>query len=141
MDYTPEVVDYWCRNWEMLTALAETPASAAHLLSPECRTSDKACGDGRPVGIKNIRNHGDPNRYSDIKADLSAAAALLPAYSLESQVVAKRMSTGCSMPQIRAMLGKAQNDVWAAYRSACKMMAVSLGWEDSDASASQTETC
>lgn len=132
MEYTPEVVDYWCRNWELLTALAETPASAAHLLSPECRTSDKACGDGRPVGIKNIRNHGDPMRYVDVLADLSHAAYHLHPSSLERRVVAERIATGGKLRAIAKRCGARYDDVLKAYQAGCKLMAEELGWVEVD---------
>lgn len=128
MDYTPDLVDFWLRNWPMLESLAETPSSSAHLLSPECRHSDKACSNGRPVGIKDVRNHGDPMRYVDLLADLRGAAEQLPPYSLESQVVARRMAESVPMIEIRARLGVDHNRLWAAYRAALKTMARSLGW-------------
>jgi hypothetical protein len=130
VDYSPQIVDRWLREWELLTSLSETPATAAHLLSSECRHSDKACGSGKPVGIKSTRSHGDPVRYCDIKADLEQAAAILPPYSLESQVVARRMAESLPMIEIRARLGVDNNRLWAAYRAATKMMARSLGWEE-----------
>lgn len=130
MDYTPELVDRWLRQWEFLRSLAESPSTSAHLLSSECRGSDKACSNGRPVGIKNIRNHSDPMHYADLLADLQTAAEMLPPYSLESQVVARRIATGKPMAEIRAQLGKGQTEVWSAYRSACKLMAKALGWVD-----------
>lgn len=130
MDYSPRVIDRWLREFELLESLAETPASSAHLLGGECRHSDKACSNGRPVGIKDVRNHGDPVRYVDVLADIRGAADALPPYSLESQVVAKRISTGAWIDQIAAMLNVRADRVRSAYRSACKMMARSLGWEE-----------
>lgn len=130
MDYSPQVVDRWLREWPMLEALAESPTRAAHLLSSECRHSDKACGSGKPVGIKSTRHASDPMRYCDLLADIRGAAELLPAHSLESQVVAKRISTGAWIDQIAAMLNVRADRVRSAYRSACKMMAQSLGWVD-----------
>lgn len=130
MDYTPDLVDHWLKNWPMLESLAETPSSSAHLLSPECRHSAKACSNGRPVGIKDVRNHGDPMRYVDLLADLRGAAGQLPPHSLESQVVARRMAECLPMIEIRARLGVDNNRLWAAYRAATKMMAKSLGWKE-----------
>lgn len=132
MDYTPQAIDRFIREWEMLSSLSESPSTSAHLLSGECRHSEKACGSGKPVGIKSTRNHGDPVRYCDIKADLEQALSLLPAHSLESQVVARRISTGAWIDQIAAMLNVRADRVRSAYRSACKMMAQSLGWVDVD---------
>lgn len=133
MDYTPQLIDRWLREWELLCSLSESPSSSAHLLSPECRHSEKACSNGRPVGIKSVRNHGDPVRYCDIKADLEQAAEQLPPHSLESQVVARRMAECLPMIEIRARLGVDHNRLWAAYRAATKMMARSLGWVDVEA--------
>lgn len=130
MDYTPQVIDRWLREFELLETLAETPASSAHLLSSQCRHSEVGCSSGKPVGIKSTRSHGDPVRYVDLLADIRGAAQLLPAHSLESQVVAQRMSTGLPMIEIRARLGVDNNRLWAAYRAACRMMALSLGWEE-----------
>lgn len=128
MDYTPQLIDRWLREWELLCSLSESPSSSAHLLSPECRHSDKACSNGRPVGIKSVRNHGDPVRYCDLKADLEQAAGTLPPYSLESQVVARRISSGAWIDRIAVELHTRQDNVRSAYRAACKMMAKSLGW-------------
>lgn len=130
MEYDPQTVDYWLRNYELLGSLAETPQSSAHLLSTECKGSDHACSDGRPVGIKSTRSHGDPTRYIDLLADIRGAAELLPAHSLESQVVARRISTGAWIDQIAKQLHTDQHRVRSAYRAACKMMAQSLGWEE-----------
>ena len=132
MDYTPELVDRWLREWELLRSLAETPASSAHLLSPQCRHSDRACANGKPVGIKDVRNHGDPVRYADIKADLEQAADQLPPYSLESLVVARRMSTGARLAEVARLCGTRYDDALHAYRGACKLMAKALGWVDVD---------
>ena len=129
--YSPDDVSFWLRNWEMLESLAENPRASVHLLSPECKHSDHACSDGRPVGIKSTRAaRSDPHTYSDLKSDLEQAVLALPPHSLESQVVAKRISSGRPMIEIRAMLGCDYNRLWAAYRSACKLMALSLGWEE-----------
>lgn len=140
MDYSPHLIDYYLRNWLLVESLAETPSSSFHLLSPECRHSDKACSNGRPVGIKSVRNHSDPFLYVDLLADLHGAASALPPYSMESQVVSRliagRLSKGASLEgalsdrihQIRGELAKRYGDVWDAYHSACRMMACSLGW-------------
>lgn len=130
MDYTPDQVDYWLRNWPLLLSLSETPASSSHLLSSECRAGDRACSNGRPVGIRDVRNHGDPMRYVDLLADLRAAAEQLPAHSLESQVIARRIATGDWVDRIAKQLRTDQHRVRDAYRSACKLMAKSLGWDE-----------
>lgn len=134
MEYTPDQVDWFLKNWLLVESLAESPSTSVHLLSPECRHSDKACGSGKPVGIKSTRSHGDPVRYCDVKADLEQSAQLLPPYSLESRVVARRISTGARMPEIRAQLGCNYTAMWQAYRSACRMMAKSLGWKPDEKS-------
>lgn len=134
MDYSPEIVSFWVRNFELLQSLAETPRASTHLLSPECKQSAHACSDGRPVGIKSTRSHhADTHFYSDVLADIQQAAGALPAYSLESQVVARRMAECLPMIEIRARLGVDHNRLWAAYRAATKMMARSLGWVDAEA--------
>lgn len=130
MDYTPQVIDRWLREFELLETLAETPASSAHLLSAQCRHSEVGCSSGKPVGIKSTRSHGDPVRYVDLLADIRGAAELLPAHSLESQVVARRISTGARLADVARLCGARYDDVLTAYRSACKMMAVSLGWSE-----------
>lgn len=130
MDYTPQVIDRWLREFEMLETLAQSPATSAHLLSSQCRHSEVGCSSGKPVGIKSTRNHGDPVRYVDLLADIRGAAELLPAHSLESQVVAKRISTGAWIDRIAVELRTDQHRVRSAYRAACKMMAQSLGWEE-----------
>lgn len=129
MDYSPEIVDRWLREFEMLETLAQSPSTSAHLLSADCRHSEVGCSSGKPVGIKSTRHVGDPMRYCDLLADIRGAADLLPPYSLESRVVARRISTGARMPEIRAQLGCNYTAMWQAYRSACTMMAKSLGWE------------
>lgn len=138
MEYTPDLVDYWLRNWPLLESLAETPASSAHLLSPECRHSDRACSNGRPVGIKDIRQHGDPMAYGDVKADLEQAAQQLPAYSLEGQVISRRIASGDWVDRIAKQLRRDVVPVREAYRAGCKLMAMSLGWEDAP---SNDESC
>lgn len=130
MDYTPQVIDRWLREFELLETLAQSPATSAHLLSSQCRHSEVGCSSGKPVGIKSTRNHGDPVRYVDLLADIRGAVDALPPYSLESQVVARRISTGAWIDQIAAMLNVRADRVRSAYRSACKMMAMSLGWEE-----------
>lgn len=130
--YSPQVIDRWLREWDLLISLSETPATSAHLLSSQCRHSEVGCSSGKPVGIKSTRNVGDPVRYVDLLADIRGAAKLLPAHSLESQVVAKRISTGAWIDQIAAMLNMRADRVRSAYRSACKLMAQSLGWVDVD---------
>lgn len=134
MDYSPQIVDRWLREFELLQSLAETPSSSAHLLGSECRHSDKACSNGKPVGIKSTRHVGDPMRYCDLLADIRGAADLLPPYSLESRVVARRISTGARMPEIRVQLGCNYTAMWRAYHAACTMMAKSLGWEPDEKS-------
>lgn len=149
MDYTPKVIDRWLREFELLESLAETPVTSAHLLSPQCRHSEVGCSNGRPVGIKDVRQHTDAMSYVDVISDLQAAAGALPAYSIESQVVNRlvcgRLSSGTQLEgalsdrihQIRVELAKRYGDVWDGYHSACTMMARSLGW-DGEAQAKPT---
>lgn len=137
MDYTPDLVDHWLRNWPLLESLSETPASSAHLLSPECRGADKACSNGRPVGIKDVRQHGDPMRYVDIKADLSHAAYHLHPSSLERRVVAERIATGGKLRSIAKLCGARYDDVLKAYQAGCKLMAEDLGWVEVDGNPDQ----
>lgn len=134
MDYSPQIVDRWVKDYQTLITLAESPSSSAHLLSSECRHSDKACGDGRPVGIKSTRSHSDPMRYVDVLSDISHAAYHLHPSSLERRVVLERMATGAPMAEIRARLGVDTKRMWAAYRAAVKAMALDLGWVDESAS-------
>lgn len=140
MDYSPQVVDRWLRELEMLETLAQSAHTSSHLLSPQCRHSEVGCGNGKPIGIKSTRSIGDPMAYVDLLADLHGAAAVLPAYSIESAVVSRlvegRLSKGTLLEgalsdrihQIRGELAKRYGDVWDAYHSACRMMAKSLGW-------------
>lgn len=128
MDYTPQIVDRWLREFEMLETLAQSPSTSAHLLSADCRHSEVGCSSGKPVGIKSTRHVGDPMRYCDLLADIRGAADLLPPYSLESRVVARRISTGAWIDTIAKDLNTRADKVRDAYRSACRMMAKSLGW-------------
>lgn len=130
--YSPRLISRWLREWDWLESMAENASTSAHLLSPDCRHSDHSCSDGQPVGIKNIRNHTDRMRYADVRADLIVAAQQLPAYSLESQVVAAWMTGDYpSLDEMMRLKVKARkHDVLQAHRAAVRMMAVSLGWEE-----------
>lgn len=137
MDYTPAMVDYWVRNFELLSSLAESPSTSAHLLSSECRQSDHACANGKPVGIKATRSHGDPTRYIDVLADIQAAAQQLPPFSLESQVVASRIRTGGKLSIIARLCSVRYDDALSAYRRGVKAMAMTLGWVEVDGNPEQ----
>lgn len=158
MGYSPAVVDRWLREFELLQSLSENASTSAHLLSPQCRHSEVGCSNGRPVGIKSVRNQSDPMAYVDILGDIQGAAGALPPYSRESQVVSRLLSghlgNGALLEgalsdrihQIRGELATRYNDVWGAYHSACRLMALSLGWDGTEKPertdiAAGTKTC
>ena len=148
--YNPDTVDRWLRRWDELIALSESPRSARHLQDPQCSTGH-SCSYGSPVGIRAARGmHGDPNRYSDILADLEKAWSSLRFNSLGWRVVDMRMRTAgihrwrnptthareeepsAALDAIALALGVRAELVRDAYKMALKDMARYLGWVDSD---------
>lgn len=144
--YNPDVIDRWLRRFAELEALAESPRSARHLQDPQC-SSGRACSYGSPIGIRSVKGlHGDPNRYSDILADLEKAWASLRYNSLPWRVVSYRMQVrgvrrwrnptthareeepSAALDAIALALGVRYDDVRDAYKAALRDMARYLGW-------------
>lgn len=73
MFYSPERIDGFLRRWDELLALAESPKTARHLTTRECRPGH-ACSYGSPVGIRDSKgHHHDQHVWSDVVADVEAA--------------------------------------------------------------------
>lgn len=144
--YAPRRIDAYLRQWLAVESGAETPASTRHYWSWEHRNEDGAC-ETAPRLDQGKRYHGDPMDGADVRADLEAAIALLPAYSLESAVVHQRIKAATlghvsiaegyfeSPTTFAAMaraLGRRKSVVRDAYYRALEMMAKSLGWESEE---------
>lgn len=138
--YAPRRIDAYLRQWPAVESGAETPASTRHYWSWEHRNEDGACETEQRLD-QGTRYHGDPMSGADVRADLEAAIALLPAYSLESLVVAQVVKAACGdwsverrLSAVAKRLGRRYADVREAYAAALEMMAKSLGWEPEESS-------
>lgn len=128
-DYSPEIVDRWLRQWDLLTSLAESPRTSAHMLrfdhanhAGPCTTGPRIPG-GRP---------SDGLAWALVKADLEVAAKALPITSLERQVVLARIGGAGPLSHLATILRTRKADVCEAYQRAIVMMAEQLGWVDDE---------
>jgi len=141
-DYSPSRLDYWIRSWPLLESLAESPRTSRHHLQFDhanqpgpCMPAPKLRGSGKGF-------HGDSLDYADVRADIERAISLLPAYSLESLVVCRRLTlvergheADHSLAAVAKSLGRRYDDVRGAYTAALRLMAEALGWSEAQPAA------
>lgn len=118
--YTPEIVSRWFRRWPELELLALNPQTARGLLEP---------GQTREVPklAKQKGHHSDPMVFAVVHADLTRAWRALPA-GLGLQTV-WACTRGIRLGRYAAQIQRRRADVYAAFDTACEMMALFLGWE------------
>lgn len=124
-EYSPEIVERWLGQWDLLTSLAESPRTSVHMLRFNHAKHDGPCNQGPriPGG-----RPSDGLAWAIVKADLEAAAKALPVTSLERQVVLARIGGAGPLGHIATILRTRKADVCDAYRRAIVMMAEGLGW-------------
>lgn len=124
--YSPECVDGWLRDWDLLVSLAESPRTSAHHLRPGHAKHEGPCVAGpRSRGSR----ASDGLDWALVKADLEGAAGRLEGGSLGRRVVLARMGGGGTLGQIAVILRTRKATVLAAYDAAVGEMAGLLGWE------------
>jgi len=121
--YTEARIRRILREWPCARSLAESWVTSAHCLSHGPDDDGRPCQNAPSGGRHNKRASFDPNKGSDIVADLERAHARLRYGSLEWTIVDRLMRHGpLGMRELRAMIGRDQNAVTEAFRSAVKQM-------------------
>ena len=123
--YSPDAVDRWLRQWDLLCSLAETPATSRHHLDSD-HHKDGPCLDSIRSGSGG--RIPDTLSWADVRADLHRAYAQLAIGSTERRVVWERMTHGGNINQIAKRIGSRQGIVRDAYASAVGRMAGYLGY-------------
>jgi hypothetical protein len=118
--FTPDRIEQLLKLFAELDALAESPATARGLFRSRPTPEDPKTG-ARQKG----RPRSDPNRWSDIRADLVRAWQSLPAGSLERHVVMLR-SQAYTFGQIAQLKRTRKETVLEAYHAATAKMSVFL---------------
>ena len=125
MYYTPDRLDWWLRNWDLLDSLAESPVSSRHHLQTDHAHKDGPCIDPPKVGKVGKGQHADPLKYADVQADIERAHAGLAMWSLPWNVVDHR-KRGHNLDAIAKALRIRYHDVTTGYRDALKTMSAFL---------------
>lgn len=124
-DYSPEIVDRWLRQWDLLNSLAESPRTSVHMLRFDHAEHQGPCNTGPRI-------HGgrpsDGLAWAIVKADIEGAARQLEAGSLERQVVLARIGGAGPLGHVATILRTRKADVCQAYQRATVLMAERLGW-------------
>jgi hypothetical protein len=123
--YSPDAVDRWLRQWDLLCSLAETPATSRHHLDSD-HHKDGPCLDSIRSGSGG--RIPDALSWADVRADLQRAYAQLAIGSIERQVVWERMHRPASLDNIALRMRSRASIVRESYRSACVRMSVYLGY-------------
>lgn len=126
-DYSPEIVDRWLRQWDLLESLAESPRTSVHMLRFNHAEHQGPCSTGPRIGGG---RPSDGLAWAIVKADIEAAAKALPIESLERQVVLARIAGAGPLGHIATILRYRKATVCEAYQRAIVMMAEQLGWVD-----------
>ena len=126
-DCSPEIVDRWLRQWELLTSLAESPRTSGHHLRFDHAGRHGSCSEGPriPGGRPN-----DGLSWVMVQADLESAAARLPIGSLERQVVYAWINHGGSLGHVATICRTRKATAIEAHQRAIVLMAELLGWVD-----------
>ena len=126
--YTPDRVDYYVRNVEHLWAWAQTPTSARQLLDPHRPGPTPT----NPRSARQRGHHSDPNRGSDIVADLDRAYHDLPE-GLGRTILYWRLWGYRPSAIYEALKAKGKGvrkqEFYHVNRAAVERMAEFLGWE------------
>ena len=127
--YTPDRVRQLLKRFLELEAMAETPASSAHLK----RAPRPGATPAEPrAGARSKGSPADPMRWVVVVADIRKAWILLTYQSIEWRVVEAQLQ-GHTLKQFAEAYRRAgrhirQAEVYAANDRAVEKMAVSLGW-------------
>lgn len=126
--YSPDRIDRWIREWDLLESLAETPRTSRHYLTWEHRARQGPCAEDPRFEQRGPRYHADPMSHADIKADIERAwTALRGRWSREYLVVEWRMK-GRTLREIDETYRLRHGSAGAIYRDALERMAETLGW-------------
>lgn len=123
--YSPDNVDRWLRQWDLLCSLAETPATSRHHLDSDhhkdgpCLDSVRSGSGGRVPDLLS---------WADVRADLQRAYAQLAIGSIERQVVWERMHRPANLDVIARRMGSRYSVVLDSYHSAVARMSATLGY-------------
>lgn len=134
--YAPKRIDGYLREWLAVESGAESPETSRHYRTWEHRNQAGPCEREQRLD-QGQRYHGDPMGGADLRADLEAAIATLPAYSLEAAAVCQMVRAGLeghrgdqAFAAVAKALGRRKNDVREAYLRGCRLMALALGWSE-----------
>ena len=123
--YSPDAVDRWLRQWDLLCSLAETPATSRHHLDSD-HHKDGPCLDSIRSGSGG--RIPDTLSWADVRADLQRAYAQLAIGSIERQVIWERMHRPANLDVIARRMGSRYSVVLESYRAATVKMSVTLGY-------------
>jgi hypothetical protein len=122
--YSPDAVDRWLRQWDLLCSLAETPATSRHHLDSD-HHKDGPCLDSIRSGSGG--RIPDTLSWADVRADLHRAYAQLAIGSIERQVVWERMHRPANLDVIARRMGSRYSVVLESYHRAVERMSATLG--------------
>lgn len=122
--YSPDAVDRWLRQWDLLCSLAETPATSRHHLDSD-HHKDGPCLDSIRSGSGG--RIPDTLSWADVRADLQRAYAQLAIGSIERQVIWERMHRPANLDVIARRMGSRYSVVLESYHRAVERMSATLG--------------
>jgi hypothetical protein len=123
--YSPERIDRWLRQWDLLCSLAETPNASRHHLDSDHR-KDGPCLDAVRTGSGG--RVPDALIWSDVRADIQRAYAQLQIGSHQRRVVWERMTRPASLDTIARRMGSRAQVVRESYHAAVAHMSGYLGY-------------